>query len=276
MASTTIDPPRNARDIEAGKAPLRFLVSGFGGSGKTTLFGTLPGRKFLYAFDPNALASIEGMDIDYEVFNAELTDLDISIKTLKADKHDSTTRRVEPKTYRDWEAHFEAAHASGFFNQYDWVGFDSFTVFQYIVMDRIMYLNGRLGKQPEQADYAAQVNAITNIFRVLSSLPGGTYCVGHTQVRQADLTKKISNELVMTGQLKTRIPLLFNNVLIALADVDDKGPFYQLQTVPDRDNPVVRTSLRGLAPFEDVTIPLDGFTNPTAYGLGAILKRCGR
>src|SRR5689334_1720584 len=122
----------NATTATSKDSPQRFLVMGLTGSGKSTLFLTLPGKKFMYVFDPNALASIEGFDVDYEEFNVEITDVDIAVKNLKGDAstHDKPTiKQVEPKTYLRWEGHFEKHLEDGFFNSYDWIGFDSFTLF---------------------------------------------------------------------------------------------------------------------------------------------------
>jgi len=270
---------RTARPSE--NSPDRFLVTALTGAGKTTQFLTLPGRKFMYVSDPNCLSSIEGFDVDYEEFVPDITDVDIAIKTLKADVGDPSGRRIDPKTYINWEKHFETHWDKGFFQGYSWIGFDSFTLFSEIIMDRILHLNKRTGKQPEQADWAAQVNTIGNIFRVFASSKVGLYCTGHLDTRQDDLTRKIYNRPYMTGRLRVRIPLLFNNVLVLHADTDTKGVFYTCQTVPEKDFPIVRTSLKGLDPYESVSIPLEvlrSYDNEqaTQYGLAAMLRKAGR
>ena len=265
----------NARDATVNKDnPDRWLILGGMGTGKSTLFATLPGKKFIYIFDPNTLSSLEGFDIDYEMFNVELTDVDISIKALKADVGDKTTRNITPKTYTNWERHFESHWDKGFFNAYDWIGFDSFTLFSDIIMDRLLWLNKRTGKQPEQADWAAQVNTIGNVFRVFTGTRLGIYCTGHIDLRQDETTKKIFNRPMMTGRLRVRIPLLFNNCLISHAIGDEKGTDYSVQTRPDREFPTIRCGLRGLEMYEDVTIK--DLSRPSDYGLGALLKKAGK
>lgn len=265
----------NARDL-AQSEQIRFLVAGYMGSGKTTQILTLPGRKFLYAFDPNALQTIRGHDIDYEAFLPEVTDLDISVKTLKANVGDKPQggRRPEPKTYIEWEADFESRLSDGFFNDYDWLCFDSFTNFLEIIMDRTQYLSGRLGKQPEQADWAAQMITCQNVWRVLASLKLSIYATAHLDLRQNDTSKKIYNHLMMTGRLRTRIPLLFNNVWTSHGDIDDKGkPVYEVQTVPDKEYPSIRSQFACNA-YENVTVP--SFTGDlTSFGIGGLLKRFG-
>ena len=56
----------NAKNAERRQTGI--LSVGTTGGGKTTMFSTIPGRKFLYIFDPNAVNTIRGLDIDYEVF----------------------------------------------------------------------------------------------------------------------------------------------------------------------------------------------------------------
>ena len=262
----------NARDLNED-TQVRFLLAGYPGSGKTTQALTLPGRKFAYVFDPNALQALKGADIDYETFIPTIDDIDTSAKTLKANIGDKPTRRKEPKTYTQWEADFDDRFDKGFFDNYDWLIFDSFTNFLDIIMDRVLYLNGRLGKQPEQADWAAQVNTCSNVWRALASLDLGILATAHLDLRQNDVSKRIYHHLYITGKLRIRIPQLFNNVYICHGDIDEKqNRFFEFQTAADKEYPVVRTQWATKA-FEEATI--ENFNQPTEYGLGGLLKRFG-
>jgi hypothetical protein len=265
---------QNMNEIEDSNTQ-RVLAAGFGGGGKTTQFLTLPGKKFAYLFDPNSKSSLIGHDIDFEEFNPDINDIDIAVKTLKSDVGDKG-RAVEPKTYNSWEKDFESKLDEDFFAPYDWIGFDSFTMFLAIIMDRLLYLNKRPGKQPEQADWAAQVNVVTNVFRVLSGLGKNLYATCHIDMRQNDVSKKVYNHLLLTGALRTRTPLLFNHVLCFMGNSDEEHIQYIAQTRSDRENPWIRTSMKGLEYLEDITIPFpDGFKDPEQYGLGALFKKAG-
>jgi AAA domain len=267
----------NAKDARVNEeSPARFLLTGVTGSGKTTQFLTLPGKKFVYIFDPNALSSLEGYDIDYEQFVADLSDVDIAVKTLSSQRpSDTTSRKISPRAYVQWETHFEKHWDTGFFDTYSWIGFDSFTLFAEAVMDRVLFLNGRTGKQPEQADWAAQVNTIGNVFRVFSNSKTGIFCTAHLDERQDDVNKRIFWRPMMTGRLRVRIPLLFNHVFVAHAEGNEKGTTYTIQTTPDRSFPIVRTAWADRLPmYQDVTIA--DFNRADQYGLGAMLKNIGR
>lgn len=249
-----------------------IMLVGRPGGGKTTQFNTLPGKKFLYIFDPHALDSL-GKGIDYEMFSPDLSEIDLAAKTLKSGIGDKSSRRIEPRMYQQWEADFNKKDEGGFFEKYDWIGMDSFTSFEDILADRVLHLNGRLGKQREQADHAAIVSNMTNIFRALTAYKARLFCTAHIEPRQNDTTKKTYNHLMMTGKLRTRLPILFSNILSCVSDSDEEQKRFLLQTVPDRETPDIRCSIPGLEMWEDVTLdmskPLEG------QGLGGLLVRAG-
>lgn len=247
------------------------LLIGTPGSGKTTQFRTLAahGKMFLYVFDPNALSSLEGADIEYEMFSPDLLDINVRPLSNKA-KADRIIQADEPTTYPRWEKHFDEAYNSGFFDKFDYIGIDSFTTFSDAVMDRVLYLNGRLGKQPEQDDWSAQMITIQNVARTLSTLTKLFVATAHEEVRQDELTKRVFWQPVLTGRLRTRIPLLFSNIFRC---VSDQGQWF-FDTVSDREHQYVRTSIKGLEPEIDVTIK--DFERAGDYGLGAILKKSGK
>ena len=247
----------------------RFLVLGDTGSGKTTQMLTLPGKTFAYLFDSNALLSIRGHDIDYEEFLPD--QLNLSVKSLSKDKGGDKTTNHANTVYTAWEKDFNEKMEDGFFDAYDNIGFDSATTFLDLIMDRILTINGRAGQWPQQDDYGPQMVAFTNVVRTLTSLGKTLYMTGHLEVRQAEGSAKMLRQPMMTGRLRTKIPLLFSDIFIAEVSNDGKGNIsHTLQTVPDRVTTTVRTSFKGLDPTEDVSLD---FSKPlTEQGLGQLLK----
>jgi hypothetical protein len=248
--------------------PHRFLILGDTGSGKTTQFLTLPGKKFCYLFDSNALLSLRGHDVEYEEFLPD--QLNLNVHSLSKDKGGDKVTAHKSDLYMQWQKDFEDKMASGFFDSYDVIGMDSFTTLLDLIMDRILTINGRPGQWPQQDDYGPQMMTFTNICRTLTSLGKTIYATGHLELKQDELSKKIYRSPMMTGRLKAKIPLLFSDIFIADTETDGKGgTSYRLQTVKDRITTAVRTSIRGLEAFEDVTLdwerPLDN------QGLGRLL-----
>ena len=246
----------------------KFLMLGHTGGGKTTQFLTLPGRKFAYLFDPNAVLSLQGFDVEYEEFLPDR--LNMSVKSLAKDKGDKTTN-FKNDLYVEWERDFNEKMDSGFFNDYDVIMLDSATTLLDIIMDRTLTINGRPGSWPQQDDYGPQMMVFTNIVRTLTSLDKIVYLTGHLETKQDKLTQRIMREVMMTGRLKTKIPLLFSDIYVCDAVNDGNGKInYTLQTKSDRMTSGIRSSIKGLEGFEDVTLD---FTKPLEdQGLGGILK----
>ena len=248
----------------------RFLVLGDTGSGKTTQFLTLPGKKFAYLFDSNALLSLRGYDVDYEEFLPDR--LSLTASSLKKENKGSATFVKGSDLYVEWEKDFNQRLESDFFDDYDWIAMDSATTFLDLIMDRVLTINGRFGQWPSQDDYGPQMTAFINVCRSLTAMGKGIYMTGHLDVKQDATTQKIQRRPMMTGRLTAKVPLLFSDVLVCEAEPDPKSSSvnYRVQTVPDRMTPNVRTSIKGLEPFEDVTV--DWSHDPVGQGLGGILN----
>lgn len=247
---------KNAHETSSRK----FLLLGDTGSGKTTQLLTLPGRKFAYLFDPNAILSLQGHDVEYEEFLPDR--LNLSVKSLKKDVGDKTSA-FRNSLYQEWEKDFNDRVTSGYFNNFDVIAIDSATTLLDLIMDRVLTINGRAGHWPQQDDYGPQMMSFTNICRQLTALGKIVFLTGHLETKQDELTKRIFRGPMMTGRLRTKIPLLFSDIFVTEAENDGRGNVtYKIQTVPDRTTTSVRTTMKGLGPFEDVTIdwskPVEG------------------
>lgn len=249
----------NAKDAK-GLTAHRILLLGDTGAGKTTQLLTIPGRKFAYLFDPNAILSLQGHDIEYEEFMPDR--LNLSIKSLKKDVGDKTTN-FKNDLYVQWEKDFNARLDNGFFDTVDVIAFDSATTFLDLTMDRVLTINGRSGQWPQQDDYGPQMLAFTNVCRTLTSLGKTIIMMGHLETKKDELVQRIFRQPMMTGRLRTKIPLLFSDIFVCEVENDGRGNVkHKIQTAPDRLTTTVRTSFKGLAGYEDVTIdwkkPIEG------------------
>lgn len=254
----------NAKDAR-GNTAHRILLLGDTGGGKTTQFLTIPGKKFIYCFDSNALLSLQGYDVEYEEFLPDR--LNLSVRSLEKDssgkkKGDKTTD-FKNDLYVEWEKDFQSRVDKGFFDEYDVIGFDSATTFLDLAMDRVLTINGRSGQWPQQDDYGPQMMVFTNVCRTLVSLGKTIVMTGHLEMKKDELVGRIFRQPMMTGRLRTKIPLLFSDIFICEAESDGRSDIkYRIQTTPDRITTTVRTSFKGLKPVEDVTIdfkkPLEG------------------
>jgi|TARA_R110000822_G_scaffold294773_2_gene416865 hypothetical protein len=248
---------------------LRILAIGPAGSGKTTQLRTLPGKKLLFCFEDNALNSLRGDDaIDYQLYLPDVVEIAARSLSSKQNARSVPATGEQPKAFDNFVKDFNSIlKDESELAKYDVIAIDSLTSMSKAVMDAVLYINNRMGQQPAMDDWAAQLNTIENTVRKLTSLPKTVYITAHDTLIQDELTKKIVNELVLTGQLKTRIPMLFSDIL-KFQCVDGK---YSMLTQPDRYNIKVRRSLPNLDAVEDVTIK--EFSKPQDSGLGRLMRR---
>lgn len=265
----------NAKDAIAAVNET-FLLTGNPGSGKTAQLATLPGRKFLYNFDPGSIATLRGQDIEFESFLPDVLKLDISPLSDSARKKAAkiAPKDLIPVAYENWEKDFYDKIRSGFFANIDVIGFDSLTTFSDVVMDNILYMNGRYGQFPQQDDYAPQMVAISNVFRTLNGMGKTILVTAHEELIKDEQTGRVTNQILVTGKLRVRLPLLFTEILRCECKSTPKEEKFIIQTRPDRLGPYVRCTMRGLEMYEDVTIK--DWNKPGEYGLGKILKNTSR
>lgn len=260
----------NARDADINEIGRpKFLLVGSTGSGKTAQIATLPGRTFAYLFDPSALATLRGFDIQYEAFYP--SKVNIAAQSLTKGKQDTPKSKEDAsEVYRLWETDFEAKTKAGFWDSIDNICFDSFTTFSDVVMDRILFLNGRPGHFPQQDDWTAQMQAITNVVRTLVGMNKLLLFTAHDEFKQDETTTRMQNVLVLTGKLRVKIPLLFSEIWHMECQSKPDAHKYVAQTRPDRMNPTIRCTIRDLEMFEDVTIT--DWKKPSGSGIGRILR----
>jgi len=260
----------NAKDVtvnDLGKP--KFLLIGSTGSGKTSQVLTLPGRTFVYMFDPSGLATLRGHDIDYELFAP--TKVRLAAQSLSKGKGDPNRGTEDASSvYIEWEKDYEQKTKTGYWDNIDNICFDSFTTFSDIVMDRILYLNGRPGHFPQQDDWTAQMQSITNVVRTFVGFNKVLLFTAHDEFKQDETTSRMQNVILLTGKLRIKIPLLFSEILHMECQSKPDAVRYVMQTRPDRMNPAIRCTIQGLEMYEDVTIK--DWNRPHESGIGRIIR----
>jgi hypothetical protein len=264
----------NAKDVTEGLH--RILLLGNTGTGKTSQFLTLPGKKFMYIFDPNALQTLRGYDVEFEEFLPSAVKLDAvpSSKEGQA-KADKVMMTQKADSYLRWEKDWDDKYNKKYFNQFDWIGFDSCTTFLDLIMERLLTIEGRQGQFPQQNDWGPQMVTFTNIVRTAMSLNKPLFFTGHLKTDKDEVTQSIVQLPLFTGQLREKLPLLFSDIFLTTATADQvHGTVkYTIRSTPNGRETPIRTSLRGLNSIEDVTI--DWKKDPVGQGLGGLLAKHG-
>jgi hypothetical protein len=266
---------KNAKDATVTKR--NIMVVGPTGSGKTTLIRTLPGRVLAYLFDPNALMSLQGADVDYEEFLPGSLELDSTIKGFNkgARPSDRPSSDIEPKTYLAFVDHINKQVEKGTLDQYDWICFDSLTYLSKACMDRQLWINRRYGQVEDLADFRIVGSKLSDVFRPIASLDKSIFCTGHISEFQDEKTKKITTQLMLPGGAKTYLPLMFTDIMEARGESTEKEIKYTLKTRPEsRGLQTIRTAMRGLDMYEDVTVK--DFSTPHKYGIAKLIEKSER
>lgn len=263
----------NAKDIAAEDVHRRILLVGPTGSGKTSQIWTLPGKKFCYVFDPNALSSLRGCDVEYELFLPDIMSMDMTLKGFnKGSRSDRPKKPVEPTIFNRWAEDFNKRYDEGFFSGFDWLIFDSATFVSKAIMDRQLFINGRYGDVEDIADYKVVGAKVADIFANISGMKINIFMTGHLSTYQDEKTQKIMTQINLPGRARNLVPLHFTDIWLAQASGDAKGGKYEVRTIAEaRGLQDIRCSLKGLQALEEVTIK--DFRNPTQYGVGALLQK---
>lgn len=251
----------SAKDLQKRKKAI--LAYGQTGTGKTKGFTSLPGKKFLYLFDPSGIDTIVGHDLDYEAYFPEAQ---LGIRATQKGKTDpKAPKATEPMAYSNFENHLEKALDGGF-EGYDIIGFDSLTLLQLILMDRLLYINGRLGRVPEIADYMLCGDTLMAIFKAVTAIPDKTiYVTAHSDLVQDEVSRKIINQLDTIKNVRRLLPRLMSDVWVTSAEMSTSGTKYYITTAPTKEYPAAKNSM-SLNPAEDVTIKGAG------TGIGRFLR----
>jgi hypothetical protein len=131
--------------------------------------------------------------------------------------------------------------------QYVAVAFDSLTTIAELLMDHVIKLSGRLPATyfarrppgasptkgillgPTQQDYGNQMTLIQKFIAHVIKLPLHVIFTAHVEVTQDQITGRILGQPMVTGKLKARIPLLFDEVYLTVR----QNKQYFFRTQPD-------------------------------------------
>lgn len=221
------------------------------------------------------MKTLQGLDFDYEEFYPEFLEMDATLKGFnKGAKDDKLSSKREPTLYQRWVEDINQRVEKGFFADYEWLCFDSMTFLSKSVMDRQSFINGRYGGIEELGDYRVVGSKISDVFSSIASLPLNIFATGHISTFEDEKTKKLNVQLNLPGKARNVLPLLFTNIWRAFTAEGDKGRLkYMVRTQPEpRGLQDIRTSVRGLAAEEDVTISKFD-EGSSRYGIGRLLAR---
>jgi len=222
-----------ALDIKAEAARLReqyqndprkdtynAIIYGDMGSGKTHSLLTCPKPLFVHSFDPGGTNTIESQ---------ELIDKGLLIIDRTFEREDPR----KPFAFEAWEKEFDKLEREGFFNHVGTYAIDSATTWAEAIMNAVLKRAGRTGGFPQQNDYGPQMNCIKIAMQRFTALPCHCVLTAHVDTDKDEVSGRMFAYPAMTGKLKRRIPLLFDEVYAAVAKATAKGTEWSFLTQPD-------------------------------------------
>lgn len=204
---------------EAVNNTFNALLLGQMGTGKTYSLLTAPRPLVLHSFDPGGSKSLRDA-------NGNLPE-GVYVETFEIEDSNSPTQ------YMAWERRFNELRRDKFFDNVGTFAIDSITTFTGALMNMILKKGNRPGTPPQLQDYMQQMIAIMDIVKVCASLPCNFVAIGHIVAEKDEVTGRMQTFPMITGQLKEKLPTLFDEVYVATVAHSRTGPSYKFRTIPD-------------------------------------------
>jgi len=200
---------------------LRLILLGEYGSGKTCAIRTCRSPILIDSFDPSGTES------------ALLTPDIESHRILRMTKFEKE-QPDNPKVFQEYQSHFTRLKASGIFNKIGTYCIDSLTTLGDAVMYKVMVNTGLSALDvPEQRHYLKQQLYLINIVKNWTTLPCDVVATGHLLPEKDEKRGRIVYNMMITGKLTVKVPLLFQEIYIMHATRVQGGMEYKFQTSSD-------------------------------------------
>lgn len=196
------------------------IIYGDMGTGKTHTLLTAPLPLFVHSFDPGGTNTIEDQSL-----------IDKGLLII-----DKTFEREDPRkpfAFDAWEKEFDKLEREGFFKHIGTYAIDSATTWAEAIMNAVLKRAGRTGGFPQQNDYGPQMNTIKIAMQRFTALPCHCILTAHVDTDKDEASGRMFAYPALTGKLKRRIPILFDEVYAAQAKSTSKGTEFSLLTQPD-------------------------------------------
>ena len=215
-----------ARTSNMDNKPKRALIYGSSGTGKTTLAGTFPNPIFIDL--DNGMESLRNIDVEYYMIDAKPTEDPDAIKILgekSASKDNGYLKTIGM-----------LEHFLNTLGPNDTLVLDSLTIFSDYAMLHVLDLANQ--KTPRIQDWGAGQKLVESCVSSFRSAKCHIVVIAHEEFTKDDDSGVISWLPLTIGKLRTKLPLYFDEVYRAYAELgkgDKKGKMiYGIETSPTR------------------------------------------
>lgn len=220
--------------FQSKRESFNALLMGDAGTGKTYSLRTAKKPVLIHSFDPGGHVSLR------EVIGHE--------QGIFVDNRFQQEDPVNPTAYRLWEDEFHKLRQQNFFDHVGTYVIDSITTWSEALMNEILKQNGRKGRLgkgkfyhgkgsninvPELRDYMVQMRTIGQELGICCALNCDFIAIAHIETTKDEVTGRVETGPMVTGKLSQRLPLLFDEIYVALAEGSGDSTKYQWLTAPD-------------------------------------------
>jgi len=210
--------------------PIRWLVHGPSGGGKTFSLRTLKdfGPIYHYDFDQGGSGLAHG-----DFSEGEFIQFTFGQDLTSPDAFDAANLLLEEQT--------KTAGDIGV------LVIDTLTTLGMAAMNSVLQEAGRLGQQAHQNDYLPQMVRIENFILRATAMPVkyGTIVLAHDELEKDEETGRFIQKLSTTGKLSTRMLRFFGEIYHATREGEGDNAKYWWITRQNRST-IARTQLPGL------------------------------
>ena len=201
----------------------RVLLTGETGSGKTYILRTARKPIHIDSFDPGGTKGLNDLIIKGDIV---------------ADTEYESELPTKPLAFKEWKRNFEYRVLNDYFSSFGTYCLDSSTQWAEAIMNQIMSDAKLVGKAPRWShDYVPQKVEIRNWMKRILQLPCDVIITGHlASIKESKYIGGEEREIVTglryltTGQGTVTIPLLFDELWVALAEARGNSTKYSILT----------------------------------------------
>lgn len=226
-------------EMAAGPNFVKVLLLGASGAGKTVGAVTFPGNKFVADFDNKISSAVNFYSGNKEV----LESIDVTqYGKMPIVGDPKTSRKPRMASFLDDLRKIYAFQNSNQKLPFDTVIIDTITTMTDSILEDYRYVSQTAIKRPNidqnsQSDYGLLATHFKQIITGILALDCNVVVVGHTQLSKDESTGSITNEILMPGQMASKLGIYFEEVYFAKI-VDGKHVW---QTKPDPRTMFCRT-----------------------------------
>ena len=203
---------------KAQNSSFNAIVYGDIGTGKTNILRTCRTPVLLHSFDPGGSKTIRDC---------------IEKGDVIADTRFEAEDAKKPSAYRTWEEEFDRLRNTDFFKSIGTYVIDSATTWSDAMMNEILKKSGRSGQIPQIQDYLVQQNTIRDTMKLFTNLPCDCILTGHISMDKDEVTGRMLSTIMIAGKASIKMPLLFDEIYVAISKATSKGVEYSLLTRND-------------------------------------------